>query len=285
MERPTVYSSILVALLMLGSCADEGPLTAPDTARAETSTSIPAGSVTPEVEPSASFDCLALEERRVRFTDPGFVAGNGVGLYFLFTTVPAGAATLEIVWDEENEADLVEGISLADYLVNRNGSTTFDYRGLIEHTYTNVTRPVEKQVRATLRLEGYSNDCPTVRRVTVSPPASSSSDTSGSSTRITCRTTSGPLGSNTPPGFPVFIPPGRVLQSRVEFTITPTPPLGSKLDLETFDFFGSRGAGVINNIGSVASFDFALRSSFRPVCGVSGTFDGASCVLYWNCNP
>lgn len=286
MRRLTVSLLGLVALLLSGSCAEEGPLTSPDIgSRAENPSEMPTGSGTPEVAPSASLDCNSLDERRVRFTDPGFVEGNRVGLYFLYSNVPSGASTLEIIWDEVDEGDRMERVALDDLVVRRNGTTSVDYRGIVEHTYVNVTRPVEKRVRVTLRVEGYDNDCPTVRRVTVSPAASSDTSTSGSSTSITCRTISGPLGSNTSPGFPVFIPAGLVLQSRVEFTVTPPPPAGSRIDLQTFDFFGSRGSGVINNIGSVSYFDFALRSSFRPVCGVRGTFDGVSCTLYWNCNP
>ena len=50
------------------------------------------------------FDCTHVEIVRVRFSSPGYVEDDNVGLYVYFTGLPEGPKRLRIWWDYENDA-------------------------------------------------------------------------------------------------------------------------------------------------------------------------------------
>jgi hypothetical protein len=120
---------------------------------------------------SEAIDCTHLQKRNVRFSDPGYVRDNVVGLFYNFEGVPAGPAMLEIYWDEENHPDVSERVFLGDGEIQRNDDNKSDHTGVVQHVYAGVTRSLERTVRANLISNGRMGNCATVRRVTVTPGA------------------------------------------------------------------------------------------------------------------
>jgi uncharacterized protein YdeI (BOF family) len=110
-----------------------------------------------------TFSCDEVVEVRARFSDPGFVAGDIVGLYLAYLGAPAGQKTLEVDWGdgEVDRARIGEG--------SPNGEGLFDLDGVVGHEYVSIKGTEEKSVRADLFIEGREGSCSRVRTVTVSP--------------------------------------------------------------------------------------------------------------------
>ena len=100
----------------------------------------------------------------MRFSDPGFVDNDRVGLFYNYVGAPAGVKKLEIIWDESDAPTQV--ITLDDGEVQRDDDARYDYEGIVEHVYRGLTRPVEKVVRINFLCKGQPGKCSTVRRVT-----------------------------------------------------------------------------------------------------------------------
>jgi hypothetical protein len=108
------------------------------------------------------FSCDEVVEVRARFSDPGFVAGDVVGLYLAYLGVPAGEKTLQIDWGdgEADTARLGEG--------SPNGEGLFDLQGVVGHEYVGIQGTEAKSVRADMFIDGRDGSCGRVRDVTVS---------------------------------------------------------------------------------------------------------------------
>lgn len=137
------------------------------------------------------FNCDVLTEARLRFTDPGFKAGNIVGAYLLYTGVPAGEKVLERIWDEGNSRGDVEVFPVGQGEPQPDG--TFRLEGVITHEYDRVKSTQKKKVRANLTLEGVDGRCSRVRDTTVSPGSGPESAAGG----ILRVTVDDPVGSAT----------------------------------------------------------------------------------------
>jgi hypothetical protein len=177
---PAVGLCCLVALgLVILSCSDKGnSVTGPtvigdaDTPSGISNTGglpvLTEGTVMGQT-PNEEFNCTNLQEWFVRFTEPGYVRGNVVGLFYNYVGAPAGAKKLEIYWDEENEPTTTQIVLLGMGEVRRDDDSLSDYRGIIEHAYPGITEPTRKRVRVNLIAEGKTGNCATVRRVEVEP--------------------------------------------------------------------------------------------------------------------
>ena len=116
-------------------------------------------------EKPPAFSCEDIVEVRARFSDPGFVAGNVVGLYLAYRGVPAGMKTLEITWDEANPSESTESFEVGEGRPRDDG--LFDLEGDVGHEYPGVSATVTKSVRIRLKLQGRDGSCTRVREVTV----------------------------------------------------------------------------------------------------------------------
>ena len=103
------------------------------------------------------FDCEEIVEVRARFSDPGFVLGNIVGLFLSYRGVPAGEKSVTIDWGDgtSDEASVGEG-DPAD-------SGLYDLEGVATHEYVDVRGTETKQARATLSIAGVEGGCARVR--------------------------------------------------------------------------------------------------------------------------
>jgi hypothetical protein len=182
--------SFAIAALMVSTCGDNGagptgpsPTTAPlvgsaavDDSGASPST-VAASSSPAESSSNPSGDelnCTMLQERSVRFSDPGFVDGSHVGLFYLYVGAPNERARLEIFWDEENDPTNTQIVDLGWGEVQRDDDNLSDHTGVIEHSYTAITQPTEKVVRANFIISGKTGNCATVRRITITPGTATS---------------------------------------------------------------------------------------------------------------
>jgi hypothetical protein len=127
-----------------------------------------------------------LHQRYVRFSDPGFVNGNVVQLYFKYEGVPQGAMKLEIFRDEENEPTNTQYVSLADGEANKDDTSLQDYSGVVQHVYNGIEEKATKVVRVNFICEGKTGNCATVRRVTVTPTSNTGSVSQGTVIRASC---------------------------------------------------------------------------------------------------
>ena len=216
MTHKTMCHSLAAAFLMCclqAGCSDNA---VPTTSGPLTPTSLP-GNEGPQglSAPSASvrhlaaadeeFNCTHLQEWHVRFSEPGYVNGNVVGLFYNYVGVHAGAAKLEIFWDEANEPTRTQYIILGPGEASPDGDLT-NHTGVIQHVYKNITEPTKKVVRVNLICEGKTGNCATVRRITVAP----SSGTNGTVTPSTPISCAAQLASNpaSPDGVYLIDPDG-----------------------------------------------------------------------------
>ena len=116
-------------------------------------------------EQAPSFSCDGIIEVRARFSDPGYVAGNVVGLFLSYRGTPAGEKTLEITWDEHNASGVVDSFDVG--MGDARSDGLFDLEGVVSHEYEGVTGPTTKSVRAALKIKGREGGCNRVRDVTV----------------------------------------------------------------------------------------------------------------------
>lgn len=160
-----------------------GSLTAHPSSSDSTPTRAPGDvSSSPAAAAGEEFNCTNLEERNVRFSDPGFVDQNRVGLYYKYVGVPTGRTLLELFWNEENEPSASQLVDLGDGDVERNDDSRTDYEGVVEHSYSGISEETLRVVRANLISYGRTGNCATVRRITVTPGAATSAGPTCSST-------------------------------------------------------------------------------------------------------
>lgn len=112
------------------------------------------------------FDCTHIDIVRVRFSSPGYVEDDKVGLYVYFRGLPEGPKKLRIWWDYENDA-----VHFRDF---RFPEADTEIEEVYEHQYLDLTGPTEMLVRVELIRDGLTGNCPRNRRVLVAPAAGAS---------------------------------------------------------------------------------------------------------------
>lgn len=177
----------LLLFLVIWSCSTEGPtqgtpLSETETARTGIS-GLPSGSGvsgaassgifnTPSgQEADEQFNCTNVQHVQARFSSPGFVNDNVVGLFLEFSGFPDVNRTLRIWWDEENAPEKYQDVPFENADLWRiDDLMAFDK--VVEHTYSAVSQPTEFRVRVELSLADQTGNCARVRDVTVAPAAS-----------------------------------------------------------------------------------------------------------------
>jgi len=179
-----IWGLSLVAAVTLAACGDSGPtgLTgSSDIPSRETAAHDLGFGQTSALEGALEdFDCTHVEIVRVRFSSPGYVEDDKVGLYVYFTGLAEGSKRLRIWWDYENDA-----VHFFDF---RFPEESTEIEEVYEHRYLDLREPTEMLVRVELIRDGLTGNCPRNRRVLVAPP----SGASGPSTPTTQTATVGP---------------------------------------------------------------------------------------------
>jgi hypothetical protein len=161
----------LFAVVALAACGDSGPTSltgSSDLPPRETSAHDFGAGQTGVAHTSAleealeDFDCTSVETVRVRFSSPGYVEDDKVGLYVYFDGLAPGRKRLRIWWDYENDS-----VHFRDFQFP--GEET-EIEEVYEHRYLNLRGSTEMLVRVELIRDGLTGNCPRNRRVTVAPP-------------------------------------------------------------------------------------------------------------------
>lgn len=169
-------------LLAIVSCATdiptrETPIPETSTARTALSGSGVSGTASTDIFKTSSeqqadeqFNCTNVQHVQARFSSPGFVNNNVVGLYVEFSGFPDVNRTLRVWWDEENAPEKYEDVPLEDSdLWKVDDLMAFDK--VVEHSYENVNQDTTKRVRVELSLADLTGNCARVRDVELSPPS------------------------------------------------------------------------------------------------------------------
>jgi hypothetical protein len=117
-----------------------------------------------------SLTCSDIHEVNIRFSEPGWVNGNDVGLFVKYIGVPDGEIKLNVWWDWENDPELLEAVKIKDEDLTRNGDR-FDLEKVIEHSYSTVGERTERLVRVELTLKDRAGHCARNRHIFNEPPA------------------------------------------------------------------------------------------------------------------
>jgi hypothetical protein len=171
-RRATTGLSIAAAFCFLSACGDSSPTGAsafPGSGVNVTSTNpAPSGAsmgLSGPAYAAEEFTCVNVETVRVRFTAPGYVEDDRVGLYVFFEGIPEGPKRLRIWWDIENEPGVYRDFTFPEVAVA--------LEDVYEHRYGNLRGATEMLVRVELILDELTGNCPRNRRVAVAPQASS----------------------------------------------------------------------------------------------------------------
>ena len=178
---------VLATSIVWLACSDTmtNPSDMTGDSRQTSSTSNPASNPTTGTVDLANFTCDSFEEVRVRFSDPGYIRSNEVGLYAAFMGGPPGDKFLRIWWDHDNAPTASQIVDTQEGEVRRDNDQLFDVEALVEHTYSGLSGPTERNVRVELIAEeGNTRLCGRNRRITVAPPPSTGPPTGPPS--ITC---------------------------------------------------------------------------------------------------
>jgi hypothetical protein len=156
-------SSVCTFVFFMGCSGDPNP----------TGPTVPSQSVAQQEQGSlgllhSTFSCADILEVHVRFSDPGYVDDNKVGLFVLYHGMPPGEKVIRMWWDLEGDPTKYQDIGIGEGEVHRDDDNLFHYEGIIEHVY-DVDLKTTFKVRAELILAGRAG-CARNRLVTVSPP-------------------------------------------------------------------------------------------------------------------
>ena len=146
------WGAPIVALLVVVACRSD-------------STPTPTGVSSlppPESTPPEKFNCTNVEIVRARFSQPGYVEHNKVGLYVFFRGIPEGAKRLRIWWNYLDRRDVFRDVRI------ESGEESFE--DVLEHVYEGLTEPTTFVVRAEVIVDGLRGHCARNREVDVRPP-------------------------------------------------------------------------------------------------------------------
>ena len=165
-----LWGLFLVAASTLSACGDSGP-TGPtgssDIPPRETATSDLGFGQTSALEGALEdFDCTHVATVHVRFSSPGYVEDDKVGLYVSYTGLAPGPKRLRIWWDYEHDA-----VHFRDF---RFPDEATEIEEVYEHLYLGLHGATEKLVRVELIRDGLTGNCARNRRVLVAPPLGAS---------------------------------------------------------------------------------------------------------------
>ncbi len=168
-EREGLRPSVLL-VVALAACGDSGPTSLTGSsdlpAREIAAPDLAFGSASELTSTAEDFDCTHVENVRVRFSTPGFVHDDRVGLYVYFSGLPEGPKRLRVWWDYEND-----GIHFRDFVFPDEVAVIEE---VYEHRYLDLREPTEMLVRVELIRDGLTGNCPRNRRVLVAPPVGAS---------------------------------------------------------------------------------------------------------------
>ncbi len=116
----------------------------------------------------APLACSDIDEVNIRFSEPGWVNRNHVGLFVKYIGVPNGEIKLNIWWDWENDPELLETVKIEDEDLRRNGDR-LDLEKIIEHSYPRGTESIQRLVRVELTLKGRPGHCARNRHIFTRP--------------------------------------------------------------------------------------------------------------------
>ena len=122
------------------------------------------GNEAPESTPAVEFSCTNVEMVRARFSQPGYVEHNKVGLYVFFWGIPEGEKRLRIWWDYMGRRDVSRDVRI------ESGEESFE--NVLEHVYEGLTEPTTFVVRVQVIVDGLRGQCARNREVDVRPPPS-----------------------------------------------------------------------------------------------------------------
>jgi hypothetical protein len=258
------YSFFVIMTPLILCCSGDdltGPTSSVDPAgsRKPDATQLSASSSSSSDQPGATteeFNCTQLQERNVRFTSPGFVNGNMVGLFYKYIGAPALPAKLEIFWDEQGEPTKIAYVSLGVGEIQRTNDDLSDHVGIVEHTYTGITRLEEKVVRVNLIISGRTGNCATVRRVNVTPPSETDPIVFPPRASVQIQTSTNGFDADVPPGPSIAIG-APVLW---EYAVTNT----GEADLQNVTVTDDQGA-------TVSCPQIGLKVNTMMTCIVQGT--------------
>ena len=164
----------IVALLVVAACALDSNPTAVSSLPPNAVSSLPPnvdqkdevseGKEAPESTPAAEFSCTNVEMVRARFSQPGYVEHNKVGLYVFFRGIPEGEKRLRIWWDYMGRRDVSRDVRI------ESGEESFE--NVLEHVYEGLTEPTTFVVRVQVIVDGLRGQCARNREVDVRPPPS-----------------------------------------------------------------------------------------------------------------
>jgi len=86
--------------------------------------------------PGDELSCANVREVQVRFSDPGFVDHNEVGLFVKYLGMPPGEKILRIWWDFE--PGLWQDFHVGEGEVERHDPNLLNFEGILRHTYQGI---------------------------------------------------------------------------------------------------------------------------------------------------
>jgi hypothetical protein len=166
-ERRLLRLAVLAAAVV-SACGDSGPASLVGSSDVPSRESSPGNlSFAPSGELGLEdFDCTHVESVHVRFSSPGYVEDDRVGLFVSFEGIPEGPKRIRLWWDYENDA-----VHFRDFVYPVDAT---DIEEIYEHRYLNLPGPTEMLVRVELIRDGLTGNCPRNRRVVVAPPEGNS---------------------------------------------------------------------------------------------------------------
>ena len=156
----------IVALLVVAACARDSNPTAVSSLppNVDQKDEVSEGNEAPESTPVEEFSCTNVEMVRARFSQPGYVEHNKVGLYVFFRGIPEGEKRLRIWWDYMGRRDVSRDVRI------ESGEESFE--NVLEHVYKGLTEPTTFMVRVQVIVDGLRGQCARNREVDVRPPPS-----------------------------------------------------------------------------------------------------------------
>ena len=184
-ERTLLRLSIL-AVIALAACGDSGPssLTGSSDIPSREFAGQELGFGSTGELAGEDFDCAQVEAVRARFSSPGHVDHDEVGLYVYFGGLGEGPKRLRIWWDYENDPS-----RFRDF---RFPAEVTEIEEVYEHRYHGLSGPTEMLVRVELIRDGLTGNCARNRRVLVAPPEESPAPTAPTTPTTTSTASVGP---------------------------------------------------------------------------------------------
>ncbi len=106
-----------------------------------------------------TLSCGLFEDARIRFSAPGFINFENVGMYLMLRGMSDGRKRVRLWWDWDNAPN-----TYTDLILEEN-----DFNDLLEHRYDALQRKSNKKVRIEVTSDAEEGHCVRVRHITVEP--------------------------------------------------------------------------------------------------------------------